>query len=393
MLKYIFVFIYCFSLFKSDPFLYPMEKDSKLGEHICGYPETIENHGVKTYVRPCGEGKYCDNSGYSNVAGDYLICKNMTTRVPIKVYNEDCTSDFDCDSGLNCENSKCTRDCTNNNEKPYKTNGGSWSCKTSDTSKEKYCYYCNEFLNEYLENCKSSEEYDKYPDYLKVEGIMELTGYYPVPNPDEEEKKKGQLYRVKSIESSFKGTVEDGNYVKDFTACKSGFALYFYPDKSLKDPYTGTGYRNKMYLRCVTLIEYDHDNGRIKYSINGDSENIYILSKVTNTYPHSTSSPTIDRNLLTRTELFKKYTEALNNNLEECQKSENYNSPDTCNVDEITKWYYFYRNINEYLFYYAEEEKYKDVIKYLIQDSYHFYQSSLYLNIKYFISLLFLLLL
>ena len=390
MLKYIFVFICSFSLYISDaiPIFYPMEKDSKLGEHICSYTEKLENHNTKTYVKPCGEGQYCDDSNVVNPdAGEYRICKNMTTRVPIKVYNEDCTSDFDCDSGLNCENNKCTTECTNSNEKPYKTNRPSWSCKTTDTSKEKYCYFCNQFVNDNSGNCKDSEEYDKLPDYLKVEGIMELNGYYPIPG----ENNKGQLYRLKSIESSAKGTVEDGNFVKDYKACKSGFALFFYPDKSLKDPYTGTGGINKMYLRCVTLIEYDYDNGRIKYSINGDGENIYILSKITN--PYITEFPTLDRNLLTRIELYKKYTEALNNNIEECQKSENYNSPSTCNVDEITKWYYFYTNIDDYLFYYADEEKYKDVIKYIIQDTYHFYQSSLFLNIKYFISLLFLLLL
>lgn len=106
----------------------------------------------------------------------------MTTRVPIKVFNEDCTSYFDCDSGLKCENSKCTRDCTNNNEKSFRTNRNSWSCKTTDTSKEKYCYFCNEFVNVNSRDCKDLEEYDKYPDYLKDEGIMELTGYYPVPD-------------------------------------------------------------------------------------------------------------------------------------------------------------------------------------------------------------------
>lgn len=42
-------------------------------------------------------------------------------------------------------------------------------------------------------------------NYLKVEGIMEFNGYYQVPD----ENNKGQLYRVKSIESSAKDTVEN----------------------------------------------------------------------------------------------------------------------------------------------------------------------------------------
>lgn len=37
-------------------------------------------------------------------------------------------------------------------------------------------------MNDNSTDCKELEEYDKYPDYLKVEGIMELTGYYPVPD-------------------------------------------------------------------------------------------------------------------------------------------------------------------------------------------------------------------
>lgn len=60
-----------------------------------------------------------------------------------------------------------------------------------------------------------------------------------------------------------------------------------------------------MYLRYVTLIEYVDDNGRFKYSINRDNEKIYIFTK--KTHPYRSSFPTLNRNLLTQTELFKKY--------------------------------------------------------------------------------------
>lgn len=64
------------------------------------------------------------------------------------MYKEEFIFNSDCDSGLKCENSICIRDCTNNNEKPYKTNESSWSYKTIDSLKEKYCYFRNEFENE-----------------------------------------------------------------------------------------------------------------------------------------------------------------------------------------------------------------------------------------------------
>ena len=116
MLLYLFVFICSFSLFTSDEILYPMEKDSKLGEHICRYTERLENHDTKTYVKPCEEGKYCVNSNIatpfastvSTLKYDYYICKNYTKRVSIKVYNEACSSNYECDSNLVCDSGSRT---------------------------------------------------------------------------------------------------------------------------------------------------------------------------------------------------------------------------------------------------------------------------------------------
>ena len=115
-------------------------------------------------------------------------------------------------------------------------------------------------------------------------------------------------------------------------ACKSLFTLQFYPNQSFKKPYTGSldSHLNIQYKRCVTLNEVDTVNNRIKYSINGGEEKVYKYS-----------GSTYDENTLIKIELFKKYAEALNSNLEECQKTENYNNP-TCNVDEVAKWFYFY---------------------------------------------------
>lgn len=385
MLLYLFVFICSFSLFTSDEILYPMEKDSKLGEHICRYTERLENHDTKTYVKPCEEGKYCttssietsvDSTGSSQY--DYYICKNYTKRVSIKVYNEACSSNYECDSNLVCDSGICTLTRCGSNMKPYKKSDGTWDCKDKDVSDE-YLYLCGSFRDD-ISNVCSDIKITGSSDYLKYKGIITFETYFPIST----EKEKGPLYREKSQIFSYIGTVEDGDFVTDEEACKSGFTLRFFPNQGLKDPYTGTsGSSNSPYSMCVTLIEWDKNNQRIKYKIKDGDEMVYL------------SSTDYDEKILTKLELFKKYAEAWNKNKGECEKTENYNSPKTCNVDEVTKWYYFYHNhIDEYLFYYAEDEgkKYKDVIKYLIQRQYPFYQSGLFLNIKYLISLLFLLL-
>lgn len=385
MLLYLFVFICSFSLFTSDEILYPMEKDSKLGEHICRYTERLENHDTKTYVKPCEEGKYCTTSNIeTSVVStgssqyDYYICKNYTKRVSIKVYNEACSSNYECDRNLVCDSGICTLTSCGSNEKPYKKDDGDWDCKDKDVSDE-YVSLCESFRDDNSDVC-SDRKNTGDSDYLKYKGIITFETYFPIST----EKDKGQLYRKKKQIFSYIGSVEDGEFVSDEEACKSGFALGFFPNQGLKDPYTGdSSTHNRQYLMCVTLIEWDKKNKRIKYKIKDGDEKVIL------------SSTDYDEKKLIEIELFKKYAEAWNKNIGECEKTENYNDRFTCNVDEVAKWYYFYDNhIDEYLFYYAEDEgkKYKDVIKYLIQKDYPFYQSGLFLNIKYLISLLFLLL-
>ena len=75
-----------------------------------------------------------------------------------------------------------------------------------------------------------------------------------------------------------------------------------------------------------------------------------------------------------------------------------YDEPFTCGNDELRKLWYFYNNIDMYLLYKNDE----DIINYLVQKTYPLYgvetndknsdeNNDLYLNIKYFIFLLFLL--
>lgn len=53
------------------------------------------------------------------------------------------------------------------------------------------------------------------------------------------------------------------------------FSLYFYPEKSLNDPYARPSSLNSMYLMCVTLKSYNHDKNIYIYNINGGDDNIY----------------------------------------------------------------------------------------------------------------------
>ena len=302
MFNCIFIFICSFSLFVSEDVLFPMGKDSKLGQHICRYTEYLEDHKSKTYVKPCEEGKYCVSTNFKMSGNeDYYVCKNYTIQYQIKVYNEECTSDFECDTGLKCKSSKCTSEvCTDNNKKPYKTKLNSWSWKDNELPNQNFYYYCYNFVSTFSASCSSS--FNGNPDYLKLEGIINLEDY-TAP-----ESNKGKVYRVKSRESSYIGSVQDGTFVTNYKACKSGFALYFYPEKSLNDPYTGTSSPNSMYLMCVSLKSYNSNKNIYIYNINGGEDKIYNARQGIVNQDSFSASPSfiISNNYLVELELFKK---------------------------------------------------------------------------------------
>ena len=84
---------------------------------------------------------------------------------------------------------------------------------------------------------------------------------------------------------------------------------------------------------------------------------------------------------------------------DECKNNKYYNEPYTCGKDEIRKIWYFYNHPEEYILYKNEE----DIIHFLLQQAYPLYgnnnstekdstELSTFLNIKYFISLILILL-
>ena len=80
-----------------------------------------------------------------------------------------------------------------------------------------------------------------------MKGIIDFEEYSPVAGVAN----KGIGYRVKSKESSYRDNIDDDKFVTNYEACKSGFALYFYPDKSAKDTYTDNSNPNKIYLMLL----------------------------------------------------------------------------------------------------------------------------------------------
>ena len=93
---------------------------------------------------------------------------------------------------------------------------------------------------------------------------------------------------------------------------------------------------------------------------------------------------------MTKLEMFKRYKDRLKEKLDNCTFKDNYNELKTCNDYILRKWYHFYENPEDYLLYYDDEEDDNEIAKFLIQQHHNLYQFSGFLNIKYFIPLLFL---
>jgi len=374
-----------------------MKKDSKVGKHICKYYDIDKDF---YYVKPCGGGKHCVDFTYDSLG----VCQNVDERIIPKIVGEECQSDFECDTNLHCNkisgtSSQCSYEsssCPNGNT-VYKSSSGTWVCNQNKYAKD-FLYFKNFTYEPTINGVNGTSDYMS-PPWTKRYGKISF-------NVSEPETGKGKVYKVKSIESAYMGSLDDGEYVLDGLTCKSGYALYFYPDGNLNDTYTGetVGNKNNMFRRCVTVKSIDRmssTNCKIKYTINGGEEYIYNVNQL-NLHSRETINENIDsvsisisnlcqEYLMTKLEMFKNYVGAMNDEKRaKCESPENYKDSITCNDNELTKWYYFYRNPSVYLTYYDKDDI--DVSKFLIQQTYQYYQSSKFLNSKYFISLLILLL-
>lgn len=368
MNKYILFFIYLVSTSLSS--YLPLKKDNGFDDNVCAYYFKDVN-----YVKTCKDkGKYCKNIGEAT-----SFCEDAPTTITLKTLDDKCDSTYECEDGLYCYSGQCTMypntivNC-GNNEVAIKTTNG-WICK--DKAVENYCYYRDN--NNYSGGTPNTYE---NPNFFKVCG--EIT-FEPTTLPNND----GTKYSRLTIETAYIGTVEDGKFVQDPLACKSGYALPFYPNSSLKDP-SSTGV-NKMFLKCVKVNGIDYDNSLTdKCVIKYDNDLIYNIGQLnTVVYPDFRASDFCEQNLMTKLEIFSKYINVFTKEKQEkCATKDNYNEIYTCNDNELRKWYYYYKNPSHYTLYY--KEKGNDVANYLIQQAFPLYESSKYLQIKYLIILLFL---
>ena len=379
MYKYSLLFLCFISVYSSQAFI-PMEKNKHFKEDVCAYPDSSI-----MYVKPCKEGKYCE---MMNQLG---ICQDVPFKAEIKSLGDDCSSDFECEYNLECINTKCTYpSCTSAGYSIVKTDSGAWTCQSNTDSG--LCYYYD-FTN--------ARAHTISHDYFQVCG--KITFKITSPN-----NVAGKQYQIEKIETAYIGTIEN-DFVSDERACKSGYALYFYPDGTLIDP-GKDDYTNNMYKKCVTInnIEKRENTCIIQYDTNKiynvdqlatrtdkDGANI-VSSSLSNGkyYLYLSNDRYICSDfLLTKLEMFSKYINLFTvEKQKQCATKENYNEPETCNDNEIRKWYYFYNKPDDYILYYDEENKNNDVVNFLLQSAYKSHISSTKLNIKYFISFLIILL-
>lgn len=391
MPKYIFLLI---CLVSSSLSLY-VKRDfpKKIGDDICQYtdPETYFTH-----VKFCEEGKYCKKLKTSS--GDNIYtCQNITTIIPLKTYEESCDSDFECETGLYCQRGTITGKCSPKDSCPdnyilVQKDDGAWECRSNKNTGLTYIQYFNDQTY--------GDDYFSYnPGYLKISGklhVKELTD---------------KNYKVEKIEESTIGSVPNGEFVYNELACESGFALYFYGNKELEDPYTGTGSSNgNMFKKCVTVNSIEitnnadcriiYDGGKIynvgqleledKYTLKGTRYSHIELTSNDPPYTSTYYNELCQEHLMTKLEMFKRYKDRFKEKLDNCTFKDNYNEPETCNDDILRKWLHFYNYPEDYLLYYDDEEKDNEIAKFLIQQEYNLYQFSGFLKIKYFIPLLFL---
>ena len=371
--------------------LQKMKKGNGFDDDICAY-----TYSDITYVKPCKEGKFCKNHD------EISKCTEIETKIYPKYLGDQCSSDLECEQDLICS-IHCTLSYScGSNKEPYKTESGSYDCRI--TSKKNILYEADktvtvtnyyDMLNLIQNDGTSGTPLYQHLSYFQV--IGKITFFPPKSDPI-----LGDLYAIEKVESAYIGTVDDGEFVGDQLACKSGFALYFYPNKALVDPSTNSG--NNMYLMCVTLNDVDITNFMVKY--NGDkiynlNKNVQVqkirkdghLQTLSNTNMIGAitgSSSYYDiSGLLVQNEIFGKYIGVFTpQKQEECEKQKKYYEPRTCEDNEVRKWWYFYNNPGDYVLYYDEEDKDNDITNYLLQTHYRTFISGSFLSAKFLISII-----
>jgi hypothetical protein len=364
-----------------------MKKSHGYDDDICEY-----EYSSIYYVKPCEEGKFCKDYG------DLSKCEEIETPFQGKILGDSCSDDLECEANLICQG-QCTLSCgITNNYEPYKTYSGYYSCREKN---DRFTLYKMDFpgvvnyadLISYL-NTSPSKSLLQSPSFFQVPGEIQFFS-----RKDQTATDYGTLYRIQTIQSAYIGTLDDGTFVMDKKACKSGFALYFYPDGSDRvDPSSKRYYKNKMYLKCVTLKDVNKEKKYVKYELKEKEYYYdYDVDRPTEKFdengltPDSLNIP-IPTYPLIENELFSKYIGAFTKSKqEECENNKKYLEQNTCEDSEVRKWYYFYNHPEEYVLYYDEEEKDNDIMNFLLQKKYRTFISGNFLFMKFLLPITMLL--
>ena len=347
MFKKTFVLISLFS-FSFLMYFPVVKKEIDLNtEDICYYSETAN----KDYVKNCDKGYYCyyiSSNSYPKIG----IC--LEYKPGLKKYKEECSQDSECYFDLKCSDEKF---CTVKDNELY---------TSQDKASKRQYYYCSDEtfrVNTGLK-CETKNEAMKDTCFLEINKESINSDYLKVCGAFSD--------NLDSVSTSYYGEIEDGKYVGDALACKSGFALYFYTNKDTK-PSSST---DPMIQLCVTVKgveeKYDSKNNKkncvIRYTKGSNTE--YIYNPDSNIMEeellyNKNAFPDCDV-IMTKIELIQDYLAKFDKLKTHCIEGKFYNEPFTCENDELRKVWYYYNNPEEYLSYKNDGE----ILDYLIEKAY-----------------------
>lgn len=312
------------------------------------------------YVKGCKKGQLCKEY----IDPTIKTCQNYN-KLSYLTMEDSCKYDLQCDGELKCINGICS---LKENDSAYEK-GGFYFCPSGYTpvwiegEDAENDYKCRS-LSEYNPNGRffyynKNEEkiYHYAPEFLKFPGEIVFYDEEVVAYDSENDNKevKVKLYGISEIKTASIASLEDGTFVRNPITCKSGFAIKYYPDKSLEVPNYDT-YNRKDFYRCVSVKEVDRKNCLIKYNLDGTD---IVLSDERCDY------------IVIVLEMFENFKDKMS----KCKSDKYDEEPITCGREDLRKYAYFYNNPNEYRLYKDE----KQIIDYLIQTA---YGSSSYLLIN-----------
>ena len=322
-------------------------------DDICHYQKTADDF---IYVEPCEKDYSCQdaaNNGYPLVG----ICQKTSYEQPT-YFNKACTTVDDCYNGLKCVSNKCTLEETDPALKITLDNIDYYYCPDNlipvQVSSAIQCQEREASGMDGLCYLSTGTYNDASPDYMKVCGEIKID---TAANPHT---------KLKVSANSF-GSVDNGKFVQNMMACKSGFALKFYSDGKTTTSSSAIG----PFLKCVQFngVEYKRSGScNVKYIV-GNNNYVYDVDK-TDLYTGIESDFCSEFKFIeTKLDLVKQYINKINQLGTGCTKSNYYDEPYTCRNDELRKLYYSMQNVEGYLLYKNEDE----ITEYLLQNEYPSY--------------------